>query len=411
MASTDRPVQVTDSLDDLGDNEFIHAALRQDVEAIRLYGQAHPESWTGLRFENEPRVRIVASFVGDLERHDSELRRLLPHPDRLVLEQSRWSKSQLDDIASEIHSTLRQRQAMTGRPVMARLGVGIDVVSVGLQADQEEVAEELAQRYGDAVELAVGAFGFPMGRERSQPRSPRGPNPKIVEIKGLEVRLHPERRVFEVGDRGQADLVVRNVSTHHVGRFHCGQPLLAVLVDESGQVLGGNAPAAIAGTGRSIDLNRYDSPGQEFATTALQRPQPRAPWPSVRAWTADQSDDRVSVRSAETAREARPGQAQSGRRQRRSSHQELPSTPPLPRPRASAPRSSVRVGAPSPRCHAARRRGQELAGALVLILVMRQGRERGLDALVAGENACRQFVQGPRCSRATAFALLGFVGH
>jgi hypothetical protein len=99
---------------------------------------------------------------------------------------------------------------------------------------------------------------------------------------------------------------VRNVSTHHVGRFHCGQPLLAVLVDESGQVLGGNAPAAIAGTGRSIDLNRYDSPGQEFATTALQRPQPRAPWPSVRAWTADQSDDRVSVRSAETAREARP---------------------------------------------------------------------------------------------------------
>jgi hypothetical protein len=258
-------VQVTDSLDDLGDNEFIHAALRQDVEAIRLSGQAHPESWTGLRFENEPRVRIVASFVGDLERHDSELRRLLPHPDRLVLEQSRWSKSQLDDIASEIHSTLRQRQAMTGRPVMARLGVGIDVVSVGLQADQEEVAEELAQRYGDAVELAVGAFGFPMGRERSQPRSPRGPNPKIVEIKGLEVRLHPERRVFEVGDRGQADLVVRNVSTHHVGRFHCGQPLLAVLVDESGQVLGGNAPAAIAGTGRSIDLD----PGDELKIKVL----------------------------------------------------------------------------------------------------------------------------------------------
>ena len=47
-------------------------------------------------------------------------------------------KSQSDDMASEIHRTLHQRQAMTGRPVMARLGVGIDVVSVGLQADQEE---------------------------------------------------------------------------------------------------------------------------------------------------------------------------------------------------------------------------------------------------------------------------------
>jgi len=78
---------------------------------------------------------------------------------------------------------------------------------------------------GDAVELEVGAFAYPMGRKRSRPRSPRGPEPEIGDIEGLELRLHPERRVFEVGDRGQADLVVSNVSTHHVGRFHCGQPL------------------------------------------------------------------------------------------------------------------------------------------------------------------------------------------
>jgi hypothetical protein len=265
MASTDKPVQVTDSLDDLGDNEFIHAALRQDVEAIRRYGEANPESWTGLRFENDPRVRIVASFVGDLEQHRYELRQQLAYPDRLVFEQSRWTKSQLDDIASEIHSTLRQRQAMTGRPVIARLGVGMDVVSVGLQADQEKVAEELAQRYGDAVELAVGAFAYPMGRERSRPRSPREPEPEIVDFEGLELRLHPEHRVFEVGDRGQADLVVSNVSTHHVGRFDCGQPLLAVLVDESGQVVGGPGPGLIAGTGRSLDLD----PGDELKIKVL----------------------------------------------------------------------------------------------------------------------------------------------
>jgi hypothetical protein len=260
-----KPVQVGDSLDDLGDKELIQSALREDVEAIRHYGEANPESWTGLHFENEPRVLIVASFVGDLERHELELRRLLAHPDRLLLEQARWTKSELDDMASEIHRTLRQRQAMTGRPVMARLGVGIDVVSVGLQADQEELAKELADRYGDAIELEVGAFGYPMGRERSWPRSPRGPDPEVVEIEGLELRLHPERRDFEVGDRGQADLVVRNVSTHHIGRFHCGQPLLSVLVDKSGQVVGGPAPAAIVGTGRSIDLD----PGGELKIKVL----------------------------------------------------------------------------------------------------------------------------------------------
>jgi hypothetical protein len=68
-------VQVGDSLDDLGDKELIQSALREDVEAIRHYGEANPESWTGLHFENEPRVLIVASFVGDLERHELELRR------------------------------------------------------------------------------------------------------------------------------------------------------------------------------------------------------------------------------------------------------------------------------------------------------------------------------------------------
>ena len=233
MASPGKPVQVTDSLDDLGDKELIQSALRGDIEAIRRYGEAHTKSWTGLRFENEPKVRIVASFIWDLEQHDSELRRLLKHPDRLVLEQSRWTKSQLDDMASEIHSTPNQRQARTGRPVMARLGVGIGVVSVGLQADQEELAEELVQRYADAIELEVGAFGYPMGRERSRRRAPRRPEPEIVDIEELELCLHLERRVIEVGDRAHGGLVVRNVSTHHVGRFYCGQPILAVLVDGS----------------------------------------------------------------------------------------------------------------------------------------------------------------------------------
>jgi len=117
----------------------------------------------------------------------------------------------------------------------------------------------------DAVELEVGAFAYPMGRKRSRPRSPRGPEPEIGDIEGLELRLHPERRVFEVGDRGQADLVVSNVSTHHVGRFSLRPAALAVLVDESGQVVGGPAPAAIAGTGRSIDLD----PGDELKIKVL----------------------------------------------------------------------------------------------------------------------------------------------
>jgi hypothetical protein len=148
------------------------------------------------------------------------------------------------------------------------LGVGIGVVGVGLQADQEELAKELAERYGDAVELEVGAamsMAYPIGRERSRPRRRRGSDPELVEIEGLELRLRPERRVFEVGDRSRADLVVRNVSSLHAGPFHSGQPLPAVLVDGSSQVVGGNAPSTIAGSGRRIDLD----PGDELQIKVL----------------------------------------------------------------------------------------------------------------------------------------------
>ena len=254
-----------DALDDLDDKEFIHAALRDDVEAIRRYGEANPETWTGVRFENEPRVRVIASFTGDLGRHEAALRGLLAYPDRLVLEHARWTRAKLDLVASEIRSTLRQRQDETGRRVMASLGVGTGVVSVGLQADQEDLAKELLARYEDAIELEVGAFSYPMGRARARPRPQPGPEPEIIEIDGLELRLRPERRVFEMGDHGRADLVVRNVGSHHLGPLYSGRPLLALLVDDAGRVVGGSAPALVAGTGLGIDLD----PGAELSVDVL----------------------------------------------------------------------------------------------------------------------------------------------
>lgn len=77
------------TLGQAGDTELVQSTLRRDVEVVRRYGIAHPDTWTGVRFDNDPSVRIVAWFTRDLAVHRAALRRVVEHPDRLVLEQSR----------------------------------------------------------------------------------------------------------------------------------------------------------------------------------------------------------------------------------------------------------------------------------------------------------------------------------
>jgi hypothetical protein len=60
-----------DDLDSLGDKELIQSALRGDFELIVGYGEEHPGAWAGAWWDNEPAVRIVAGFTGDVAQHDA----------------------------------------------------------------------------------------------------------------------------------------------------------------------------------------------------------------------------------------------------------------------------------------------------------------------------------------------------
>jgi hypothetical protein len=152
-----------DDLDGLHDTAQLQSALRGDFEIVASYGEEHPGTWAGAWWDNEPTVRIVAAFTGDAASHDAALRPRLRHPDRLVVESRQHSLADPRRVREEIERTLRQRQAQTGRLILASVGNGKAVVSVGLRADQEQVASELASRYGSAVELRVGFFAFPRG--------------------------------------------------------------------------------------------------------------------------------------------------------------------------------------------------------------------------------------------------------
>ena len=205
-----------DDLDGLGDKELIQSALRGDFELITGYGEEHPGHWAGAWFDNEPAVRIVAAFTGDVAVHDAALRPRLRHPDRLVVESRQHSLSGLRRVRQEIERTAGQRATQTGRPILTSIGEGKGVICVALRADQENLASELAARYGSAVELRVGAFCFP-DRRRGHPRPPVRPGLEEWTFEGLEMSVEAGQRVLQAGDYGHARLVLRNSSSERIG--------------------------------------------------------------------------------------------------------------------------------------------------------------------------------------------------
>jgi len=241
-----------DDLDGLGGKELIQSALRGDFELIAGYGEEHPGTWAGAWFDNEPAVRIVAAFTGDAARHDAALRPRLRHPDRLVVESRQHSLSDLRRVRQEIERTLEQRAAQAGRPVLTSIGEGAGVIRVVLRADQEDLAGELAARYGSAVELRVGGFSFP-DRRRSPPQAPAGPGLEEQTFEGLEISVEAGQKILEAGDDGHGRLVLRNSSSGRIGPLGSGQPLAGSLLNVSLEAVGGYG-GWIAGTGLIIDL-------------------------------------------------------------------------------------------------------------------------------------------------------------
>lgn len=251
-----------DDLNALGDKDRIQSALRGDLELITRYGEEHPETWAGVWFDNEPTVRVVAAFTGDLARHDAALRPLLRYPDRFVVESGQHSLAGLQQVRKEIRSLLDQRAEETGRWVVHSVGIRTRAVHVRLRADQEDLADELAARYGDAVQLQVGAFSFP-DRQRGRPRRP-APTLQEQVFDGLEVSVEADRSVLEVGDDGRAQFVLRNSGPERIGPLHTGRPLVGTLLDGSHETVGVHV-GAIAGTGLSLSL----APGESASISVL----------------------------------------------------------------------------------------------------------------------------------------------
>jgi hypothetical protein len=218
--------------------------LRPDVEAIRRYGEAHPEEFVQVWFEG---VRLVALFAGseeDVAAHEAALRAIVGFPDQLEVRRSPRTRRALAEIREEITSSYAG--AWHG------LGEGKGVVHVRLWADQLEAAEALHRRYGDAVELEVGRFPYPdrfaAGRHPAVSPDPPDhpqpqPHPPLPE--GVVLAL-PEDFTVRSAGTGRTVLTVRNDTATDVRSSSNGTLFPPIVDPVTGEVVGGYEGAMTA---------------------------------------------------------------------------------------------------------------------------------------------------------------------
>jgi hypothetical protein len=201
------------------DRGLEQAKLRGDIDRVRSYGEAHPDVWVDLWFENEPSVRIVTAFVGEeVDVHEAALRNLMDHPDQLKVDRSGiYSRTHLEAIQDEV----RQIATTTEQGSFASYGIVRGKLNIAVRASRLDLAQRLFNSYGDAVKLQVGHLSFPdpMKTDPDMPRSgaPAPERPPLLPMEeirvsleeGLEVRSGEHlRSTLHVNNDGPTEIVV-----------------------------------------------------------------------------------------------------------------------------------------------------------------------------------------------------------
>jgi hypothetical protein len=199
------------------DLEREHSKFLSDVEAVRRYGELHPDDFVEELFENESHIRLIVLMVGDrLTEHEAALRELVQHPKQLEVRRTPFPKSQLEEIGRELSATAKNRPG-----AFTQWGIGRGRVNVQLAPDQEALAATFDRRFGDAIELRVGVFPYPpvldADYREKRPTAVARPQVPLLPSEEFEVRLEGEiviasgattRGVLRIHNRGSAEAVI-----------------------------------------------------------------------------------------------------------------------------------------------------------------------------------------------------------
>lgn len=222
--------------------------LRGDLAAIHAYGEARPDAWAGVRYVNEPTIRLQAAFAKDVDNHRAAIRELVEFPDRVEVVEAVRTRAELVRIRTEIEQLL---EAETPNPMLS-LGEGWLQVDLQLVASAEPVAELVHRRYGDAVAITVGSFPYPRRAD-----GPSAPCPEVPATTGrvasLEVELRLPGGAQRSGDAISAALAVTNTGIDEVA-LSSDEPIVGHVLTPAGDRVVGVYTGAIAGTGLAMTL-------------------------------------------------------------------------------------------------------------------------------------------------------------
>lgn len=191
------------------------STLRADLDVVRRYGQSHPRDVVDVLFENEPSVRLVVLVAGEeIGAHDVALHRLVQYPEKLEVRHTPFTRQFLEEIRDDVAGIARRHPG-----VVMGWGVGAGRVALQLAADQEELAQRLHQRFGEALSLRVGVFEYPPSSPGDDLETPIVARPALpvlsrdefaVELDG-EITVASGKTVsttVRVTNRGHDDVVI-----------------------------------------------------------------------------------------------------------------------------------------------------------------------------------------------------------
>lgn len=223
------------------------AELHGDVDRLVGYGQAHPQTWGGLRFNG---TRLVVSFT-DPDAHRGAVRALVQHPDRVDVVVAKRAEQERERIRREVIDVLQDQPGTWIGVGMSEEHVNVDLLASGLP-----LAEQLWAEHGDALLITVAGHRYPLDQEQvaNQPLHP-GTQQTASWPDGLQVEVEVDQSTVVSGRHIRGALVLR-ATTSRV-RFESDQPLHGELLDEQGRRVNDLSGMRI-GTGWSWDL----APGQ-----------------------------------------------------------------------------------------------------------------------------------------------------
>ena len=228
-------VSVADS-SPLSEREVEQSKLRHDVEVVRAYGAAHLDEWTEVYFDNEPTVRLIALFAGArLDDHERALRSLVAYPDQLEIRGAAYSRLQLDEMTRRI-----QRRPEFAEHKIVSWGSARGRLQVRVRADQARLAATLLDDLGDAVDLVVGRFPFPMPPEPDPAEVRANVANSSVPLLSSDVDVTlAERLEIVAGRTGRGEYVLTNHGAHELVLDTNGAVTARVVDPSSGEVVGG----------------------------------------------------------------------------------------------------------------------------------------------------------------------------